>query len=158
MSDNYLDVRDMPQPGEGKAFVTVNGQNREMCEVSSLKAQIDQSVITRYTLGRKMAQHKRGRAEGTGSGTFYFNSSQMLKEYIAYSKTGRHAPVSVQGYNEDEQSTIGKQEVLLSNVIIKTIPVLILDDNSEDPITFDSDFTFDDVQLLSSFTTPANFI
>lgn len=157
MSDNYLDLADTQSPREGKAFITVNGQNREMFEVSSLKAQLDITVTGKNTLGRKMMQHKRGGIEGTGSATLYFASSQMLKETIAYINSGKHVPITVQAWNEDEQSSIGKQEVLLTNVIFKTIPLVNLDDGSDDPITIDSDFTFDDVQLLSSFVTPTNF-
>jgi len=63
----------------------------------------------------------------------------------------------VQVKNEDPQSTIGKQEVVLSNVILATIPAAILDDQSDDPITFDTDFTFDDIEILESFKLPENY-
>jgi len=155
--DNYLDLADTQSPREGKAWATVNGQRRELFEISSLKAQLDITVTGKNTLGRKMMQHKRGGIEGTGSATLYFANSQMLKETIAYISSGKHVPITVQGYNEDEQSSIGRQEVLLTNVIFKTVLLLNLDDGSDDPVTFDSDLTFDDVQLLSSFTTPTNF-
>ena len=43
------------------------------------------------------------------------------------------------------------------NVILKTIPIAYLEDDSEDPITFDSDFTFDDCDCLEAFQLPENF-
>jgi len=59
--------------------------------------------------------------------------------------------------NEDPASTIGKQEVVLLNVIPASIPVSIIDDQSDDPITFDTDFTFDDIENLESFQLPENY-
>ena len=42
------------------------------------------------------------------------------------------------------------------NVIFKTIQVAYLEDDSEDPITFDADFTFDDCDCLEAFQLPEN--
>jgi hypothetical protein len=155
--ENYLDVSDTLSPGAGNAFITINGQNRVMFETQNLKAQLDQAVSERGVLGNKMTQHKRGRLTGTGSCTMYFMNSEMLNAAIGYMTTGKHVPITIQGYNEDAQSTIGRQEVILYNVIFKTIPVLMLDDSSDDPITFDSDFTFDRVTPISSFVKPENY-
>jgi len=62
----------------------------------------------------------------------------------------------LQVINEDLQSTTGKQEVVMTNVIFATIPVAAIEE-SDDPITFDSDFTFDDIENLESFTIPENY-
>lgn len=59
--------------------------------------------------------------------------------------------------NEDAQSTIGAQEVQLLNVILNTIPVATIDDQSDDPITIDTDFSFDDIDVLSYFNLPENY-
>lgn len=63
---------------------------------------------------------------------------------------------TLQFTNEDPQSTVGRQTVTLFHVILKTIPVAYLEDDSEDPITFDSDFTFDDCDCLEAFQLPEN--
>lgn len=157
MSDNYTELKDTQSPQEGKAVVTIGGRNRELFELSNMRAQLDQTVIGKRMMGNKMIQHKRGGVEGTGSATLYFMNSEMLNATIAYLSSGKHEPITVQGYNEDAQSSIGRQEVVLYNVIFKTIPVFAVDDSSDDPITFDSDFTFDKVVPLSSFATPSNY-
>lgn len=157
MSDNYVLLNDTQSPKTGKAFITIDGQNREMFEVSSLRAQLNQNTIGRYMLGNKMMQHKRGGVEGTGSATLYFMNSEQLKATLDYINSGKHAPITVQGYNEDPQSSIGRQEVVLYNVIFQTLLVFAVDDQSDDPITFDSDFTFDKVVPLSEFQKPANY-
>lgn len=157
MAENYTKLADTISSHEGKAYITIDGQNRELFEVSSLSAQIDLIVQERRLLGHRMAQHKVVGATGTGSLTMYFMNSEMLNQTIQYLRTGNYKGLKVQVKNEDPQSTIGKQEVVLLNVILATIPVTTLDDQSDDPITFDADFTFDDIEILESFKLPENY-
>lgn len=157
MAENYTRLSDTLSAKEGKAYITIDGQNRELFEISALTAQIDLSVQERRMLGHRMTQHKVVGATGTGSMTMYFMNSEMLNQAIQYLRTGNYKGLKVQVKNEDPQSTIGKQEVVLSNVILATIPVTTLDDQSDDPITFDTDFTFDDIEVLEGFKLPENY-
>jgi hypothetical protein len=159
MSDNnnYVRLADTISSKEGKAFIIINGESRVLFEISSLKAQIDLTVQARRMLGHRMTQHKVVGAEGTGSMTMYFMNSDMLKLAVEYLNGGNFGDITIHAINEDPQSSIGRQEVRLHNVLLKTIPVTNLDDQSDDPITIDSDFTFDNIEKLSDFNTPANY-
>ncbi len=156
MADNYTRLADTVAADEGTVFATIDGSNRELFEAQSIRAQIDLIVQERRIRGHKMTQHKVVGANGTGSMTMYFMNSQHLNNFIEFMRTGRWKPLKLQARNEDPQSTVGKQEVVMSNVILATIPVAALEE-SDDPITFDTDFTFDGVENLSSFQLPANF-
>ena len=157
MAENYTRLSDTLSAKEGKAYITIDGQNRELFEISALTAQIDLTVQERRMLGHRMTQHKVVGATGTGSMTMYFMNSQMLNQAIQYLRTGNYKGLKIQAKNEDPQSTVGKQEVVLLNVILATIPVTTLDDQSDDPITFDTDFTFDDIEVLEGFKLPENY-
>jgi hypothetical protein len=157
MSDNYTKLDDTISSHEGKAFITVGDDMVELFELSKLSAQLDMIVQTKRMLGHRMTQHKVTGAEGTGSLTMYFMSSTYLNRAIEYLKTGSRKTVTIQCYVEDPASSIGRQEVRLSNVIIKTIPAMMIDDGSEDPITVDSDITFDDIEVMGSFIAPTNY-
>ena len=157
MAENYTRLSDTLSAKEGKAYITIDGQNRELFEISALTAQIDLSVQERRMLGHRMTQHKVVGATGTGSMTIYFMNSEMLNQAIQYLRTGNYKGLKVQVKNEDPQSTVGKQEVVLLNVILSSVPAAILDDQSDDPITFDTDFTFDDIEILESFKLPENY-
>ena len=157
MAENYTRLPDTISAREGKAYITINGQNRELFEISALTAQIDLTVQERRMLGHRMTQHKVVGATGTGSMTMYFMNSEILNQAIQYLRTGNYKGLKIQVKNEDPQSTVGKQEVVLLNVILATIPVATLDDQSDDPITFDTDFTFDDIEVLESFNPPENY-
>lgn len=155
--NNYTRLADTISSKEGKAFITINGQNRELFEISSLTAQLELTMQARRMMGHRMTQHKVVGAEGTGSMTMYFMNSDMLRLAIAYINEGSYGGIKLQVKNLDEQSTVGTQEVALLNVLLTTIPVATLDDQSDDPITVDTDFTFDAIEGLSYFDLPANY-
>lgn len=157
MAENYTRLADTLSAKEGKAYITIDGQNRELFEISALNAQIDLIVQERRMLGHRMTQHKVVGATGTGSLTMYFMNSDVLNQAIQYLRTGNYRGLKLQVKNEDPQSTVGKQEVVLLNVILASVPAAILDDQSDDPITFDTDFTFDDIENLESFRLPENY-
>lgn len=157
MSGNYTRLSDTISSKEGKAFITIDGRNRELFEIVSLKAQLDLSVQSKRMMGHRMTQHKVIGAEGTGSMTMYFMNSDMLRLALDYIKNGKYGGLKLQVKNEDEQSTVGSQEVLLLNVILKTIPVAVIDADSDDPVTIDTDFTFDDIEGLNYFDLPENY-
>ncbi|MBS5306475.1 phage tail tube protein [Clostridium sp.] len=157
MSGNYTRLSDTISSKEGKAYITINGSNRELFEIVSLKAQLDLTVQSKRMMGHRMTQHKVIGAEGTGSMTMYFMNSDMLRLALDYIKKGKYGGLKLQVKNEDEQSTVGTQEVLLLNVLLKTIPVAVIDADSDDPVTIDTDFTFDDIEGLNYFDLPENY-
>lgn len=153
---NYTKLDDTLAGSEGSGYITRGGQNRAMFEISKISAYVTLTVTEKKLLGHRMKQHKVAGATGEGSGTFYFMNSDALKEFISYKKNGVYPASTLQFQNEDPQSTVGRQTVTLFNVVFKTIPVAYLDDDSENPITFDSDFTFDDCDCLEAFKLPEN--
>lgn len=157
MASNYTRLADTISSKEGKAYITINGRNRELFEIVSLKAQLDMNVQSKRMMGHRMTQHKVIGAEGTGSMTMYFMNSDMLRLALDYIKKGKYGGLKLQIKNEDEQSTVGSQEVVLLNVLLKTIPVATLDAESDDPVTIDTDFTFDDIEGLNYFNLPENY-
>ena len=64
MADNYVRLADTISSKEGKAYITINGQNRELFEISSFKAQLDLKAQARRMMGHRMTQHKVVGAEG----------------------------------------------------------------------------------------------
>lgn len=157
MPDNYTRLSDTISSSEGSAFITTDGQNRPLFEISSIKASLELAISSRKMLGHRMKQHKVLGGEGKGSMTMYFMNSDMLKMAIDYIKTGNTKNISIQVRNADSQSSVGTQDVILRNVILNTIPITALDDQSEDPITVDTDFTFDDIDGLEFFKNPENY-
>ena len=157
MDNTYTKLSDTISSKEGTAYITINGQNRKLFEISKLEATLEATINDKALLGHRMKQHKMAGLEGSGSMTMYFMNSEMLNAAIAYKNSGSFTGFTIQVKNEDPQSTIGKQEVVLYNVLPKKFPVATLNDGSDDPITADTDFVYDDIASLSSFDKPANY-
>lgn len=153
---NYTKISDLVTGNEGSAYITVDGQNRYFFEVSKIDANIEFKVIARRLFGRRMTQHKVVGAEGKGTITMYNVSPAALAIYNQYIKNGKVPQISIQTTNEDTGSTIGRRTVVMRDVILAKVPVIYLDDSSEDLNTTDSDFTFDDLDDLESYKLPEN--
>ena len=103
-----------------------------------------------------MKQHKVVAAEGKGSITMYNVSPAALAIYQQYVKEGKTPTISIQTTNEDPASTIGRRVIVMRDCILAKVPVAYLEDGSEDLNTTDTDFTFDDLDDLESYTLPEN--
>ena len=95
-------------------------------------------------------------AEGKGTFTMYNVSPAALEIYHQYIKEGKTPQISIQTTNEDAASTIGKRTVVMRNCILAKVPVVYLEDGSEDLNTTDTDLTFDDLDDLESYVLPEN--
>lgn len=155
-NQNYTKIADLVTGNEGSAFITVDGQNRYFFELAKIEANIEFTVIAKKLLGHRMKQHKVVGAEGKGSMSIYNVSPTALAIYQQYVKSGKTPQISIQTTNEDAASTIGRRTVVMRNVILSKVPVVYLEDESEDLNKADTDFTFDDVDNLESYVLPEN--
>lgn len=156
MASAYTRISDLVTGNEGSAYITVDGENRFFFELSKIEANIEFTVIAKKLLGHRMKQHKVVGAEGKGSLTIYNVSPAALAIYTEYIKTGKTPVISIQTTNDDASSTIGRRSVVMRNCVLAKVPVVYLDDTSEDLNTMDTDFTFDDVDELESYILPEN--
>lgn len=154
--NNYTKIKDLVTGSEGTAYITVDGQNRYFFELSKIDVTVEFTVIARKLLGHRMKQHKVTAAEGKGSLTIYNVSPAALAAYQQYIKEGSVPNISIQTTNSDPASTIGRRTVAMRNCILAKVPVAYLEDGSEDLNTTDTDFTFDDLDDLESYTLPEN--
>lgn len=153
---NYTKIKDLVTGAEGSAYITVDGQNRYFFELSKIEANIEFTVLAKRLLGHRMKQHKVAAAEGKGTITMYNVSPAALSIYNQYIKEGKTPSISIQTVNEDTGSTIGRRTVVMRDCILAKVPVVYLEDGSEDLNTTDTDFTFDDLDDLESYVLPEN--
>ncbi|WP_094549955.1 phage tail tube protein [Petroclostridium xylanilyticum] len=157
MSENFTRLADTLSTNEGTAYITINGQNRQLFEVMKIEANIEKTILEKRMLGNKITQHKVIGAKITGSATLALMNGDLLKATLNYLKTGVYPNIKLQLKNLDPSSTVGAREVILTGVIFNNDLLSLLDSDSEDMATFDTDFTADGIEVLSDFKLPQNY-
>ncbi len=138
---------------EGKATAIIDGQVRDMFYVKTLEATLEKNKLEIRTLGKRGVQHKTTGWSGSGSMTIYYVTSEFLNMAKRYAKDGVDTYFTVTIENSDPTSTIGTQTVSLFNVNLDAIPVAKLSVEDE-VLETDMDFTFDDLDVISTFNDP----
>lgn len=148
-----LSARDIVSGQSGTAFMNINGRNVEMFYLKSIDATLDMEKASVRTLGRTGEQHKTVGWSGSGSMTIFAVTSDFLEIGLDYVKNGKVTYFDIKTTNEDVNSSVGRQSILLRDVTLDSIPLSILDTES-DFLEQDLSFTFEDYDLLEKFRTP----
>ena len=157
MSENYTRLSDTLSANEGTAYITIDGQNRALFELVKIEANIEKTVMEKKMLGNKIPQHKVTGAKISGSATMALMNGDLLKATMDFLETGVYPNIKLQIKNMDQQSSVGSREIALTGVIFNKDLLTMLDADSEEMVTFDSDFTADGIELLSDFELPQNY-
>ena len=157
MENNYVKLSDTLSAQEGNVYITIAGQNRPLFEVVKISASVEKDVKEKKMLGNRITQHKIIGASISGSVTLALMNGDLLKATVAYLKTGVYPSITIQLKNLDQASTVGTRQAALTGVIFKTELISMLDSDSDDIVTYDTDFTADGIELLNDFVLPANY-
>lgn len=136
---------------EGTVFVTIEGQAFEYAELIKFEAKVDYTKADVKSVGKRMKGSKIVGAEGTGSMEVHYHRPENRRLALQYVKTGRSPVMDIQVVNADITSAAGKQTTLIKNVVPDGALIAALDGDSEDLLTDEIDFTFDDFDFLEQF-------
>lgn len=139
---------------EGKATAIINGEVRDMFYVKTLEATVEKQKLEVRTLGKRGVQHKTTGWMGSGSMTIYYVTSEFVNMAKNYVKNGVDTYFTITIENHDPTSTIGTQIVTLFDVNLDAIPITKVSVEDE-VLECDMDFTFHDMDVLSTFNDPA---
>ena len=150
----FLKAGDTISGQEGRAYATINGQVEEMFYIRTLEATIEKQKTEVRTLGRRGVQHKASGWNGTGTMTIYYVTTLFRQLMLDYIRNGRDVYFDITIVNEDPTSSIGRQTVVLKGVNLDSVMAARLDTETE-VLDEEISFTFDDVDIMDSFTSPA---
>ena len=148
---SFLLERDTLHGAAGKAFITMNGQVKELFGAKKVQTQAEIQSTDMKVIGTKKIQNKSGGVKQTGAGTCYYGTPIFADILAQYIHTGEMPYFSLQTTNDDKASSVGVQTIAYYNCKLSgTIPVSILDADV-DMLTFDFSFTYEDFEVLSRF-------
>ncbi|MCY9764778.1 phage tail tube protein [Paenibacillus alvei] len=146
-----LNSQDTISGKEGRAFAKIDGNNEDLFFAKTIEANIEKNKADVKSIGRRMTGHKTTGLNGTGSMTIYYMSPIFRSLLKQYKDTGRDVYFDMVIENNDPSSAAGKQTVLLMGVNLDSTILTKLDGDSDDPLDEDTDFTFEDYDILQQF-------
>lgn len=147
----YMEGKNALSGKEGTAFITVDGQVKEIAYLKNIEASVELNKVEVQTLGRRGMQHKINGWSGTGSMNVYYITSLFRNMIIDYIKKGKVTYFDIQVKNEDPGSAAGKQTTVLKNCLING-GVLTKLDIEADYLDEDIEFSFEDADISDTFT------
>lgn len=147
-----LNAPDTISGKEGRAYAKVNGNNEELFYAKTIEGNVEKSKSEVKSIGKRMVGHKTTGANGTGSMTLYYLSPLFRDMVKNWKETGVDVYFDMVVENDDQESSAGKQSVLLIGCNLDSVALAKLDGDSDDPLDEDVDFTFEDFDVLKPFT------
>lgn len=152
---SFLLERDALNGKEGKGFMTTaDGRNVEMFAMKKFQTDAEFQESDFKVVGTRLVQKKTTGISLTGSMTIYYGSPEFLKLVQEYLDTGKLPYFTLQITNDDPSSSVGVQTVAYYNVKLQSVPLSILDADTEF-LTMDVKFSFTRLEVLSEFVPPA---
>lgn len=147
-----LNAPDTISGKEGRAYAKIDGNNEDLFFAKTIESTVEKSKSEVKAIGKRMTGHKTTGGNGTGSMTLYYMTPlfrQMIKQW---KETGQDIYFDMMIENDDQESSAGKQSVLLIDCNLDSVVLGKLDGDSDDPLDEDVDFTFEDFDILTPFT------
>ena len=147
-----LNAPDTISGKEGRAYAKVSGNNEELFMSKTIEATVEKSKSEVKAIGKRMTGHKTTGGNGTGSMTLYYLTRLFRNMVKTWKETGQDIYFDMVVENDDQESSAGKQSVLLIGCNLDSVVLAKLDGDSDDPLDEDVDFTFEDFDILTHFT------
>ena len=148
----FMKAGDAISGQEGRAYATIGGRVEEMFYAKTIEATAEKNKSEFKALGRRGVQSKAIGWTGTGSMTIYYATPIFRQMMIDYIKTGKDTYFDIQIVNEDPNSDLGRQTIVLKNVNLDSVIMAKLDVDAEF-LDEEISFTFDDVDMQDSFNS-----
>ena len=146
----FLKAEEIISGQEDRAYLKVNGRNRELMYLKSVEAVVTKKKTAVRTLGRSGDQYKAAGWSGRGKMSIYYVTSLFRELMLQYIRTGKDVYFDLVVVNDDGNSSFGRQTVALRNCNLNSVVLAKLDVNA-DNLDETVEFTFDGAELLDSF-------
>lgn len=147
-----LNAPDTISGKEGRAYAKIDGNNEDLFFAKTIESTVEKSKSEVKAIGKRMTGHKTTGGNGTGSMTLYYMTPLFRRMIKQWKETGQDIYFDMVIENDDQESSAGKQSVLLIDCNLDSVVLGKLDGDSDDPLDEDVDFTFEDFDILTPFT------
>lgn len=150
-AETTMHARDAVHGAQGVAYVIIEGNRYKLAQLINIEARMDKNKTQVPIMGRTGKGNKTVGWEGTGSATFYFNTSIFRKLLKRYKDTGEDIYFDIQITNEDGSATVGRQTTIIIDCNMDGGIIALLDADAE-YLEDSIDFTFEDWDMPEEFS------
>lgn len=133
-----------------ECFITIGTRRYNFGSMIDFEAPIEKNKAEVPILGKIMTSHKTVGMTGTFSGTMHYNTSVLRQVIIDYKNTGIDLYFEIQITNEDPQSSVGRQTIVLKDCNLDGITLAKFDADGE-YLDESVDGTFEDFSMPEKF-------
>lgn len=153
---NIMNVNDIMAGTGGSAYLEIADERYCLFNIQKYKAQVDLTKKERGLLGKSGRVNYVTGWKGTFAATVDFNTSIYTRMMQVYKDTGEFPRFKMFVTNENFSGSTGRQEVILSDCLLDSTVIAMLDTES-DGLSMDISGTFDDFDLSEGFTEMPNY-
>ncbi|MEJ8548159.1 phage tail tube protein [Brevibacillus borstelensis] len=150
----FFNVQDAIRGQQAKAYANIDGRIEELFYGRTLEATIEKKKTDVPILGKTTTPQRAAGWTGSGTLNVYYVTSVFRNLMLRYVKANRDFYFDLTVVNEDPESSVGKQTVVLKNCNLTSITIAKFDATSDEMLNEDLPFTFDDVDILDQFGKP----
>lgn len=152
MNNITMKAKDSISAKLAECFVTVGNNRYNFMQAINLEANFEKTKSEVPILGKTGRGHKSTGWNGTGSATFYYNTSIFRQMMEDFKNTGNDVYFDIQITNDDPTSAAGRQTVVLVGCNIDGGILAKFDADNDDYLDEDMDFTFEDFKIPEKFS------
>lgn len=127
-----------------------DGRRKVLANMLSCDARQTYTKTKYPILGKRTKPAKKGQGEITGTMKLHYNTSVFREAALEYQKTGQDSFYDIQLVNEDPNSGVGRQTVILYGLNFDEMPLALIDAEA-DYLTEDLPFTANSWDLENIF-------
>lgn len=135
---------------KAECLITIDDRRYNFGQMIDLEATIDKNKVEVPILGKTMTSHKTVGMSGEFSGTMHYNQSVLRQITLEYKKSGKDIYFEIQMTNEDPETDLGRQTLILKDCNLDGVTLAKFDADGE-YLDEDIDGTFEDFSMPESF-------
>ncbi len=154
----YLKIEDSVNGKQGEAYITLNGIMRELVGLVKIEAHDTIKERTMNNVGTVKTQSAPSGVEGSGTLTINYWAIKIFAEMVkTYRQTGKMPRFDLTIINDDPGTSIGRRSAGFNGCILTgDVPLASLEASSDDPLTIDISFKYNEYVPGDDFSDPAN--
>lgn len=149
--NSIMQAKDVVNGKLARCYVTIGSNRYNFMQAKNVQAEFKMKKSTLPILGKTGDGNKPIGWSGTGTATFYYNTSIFREVMETFKETGEAVYFEMQIENEDPTSDSGIQSCILVDCNIDG-GVLAKFDVTSDYLDEEMDFTFEDFRYPDKFT------